>query len=73
MVNRRHTSKEIVRVKNKRSELPTCEVQLFNDYTDFQVAWEVGHKKLLQITSERLKEKILKSSLALRLQLPKQV
>ena len=35
LVNKRHTSKDIVKVKNKRSELPTFEVQLFNDYTDF--------------------------------------
>ena len=39
--------KDILRVKNKTSELPTLEAQLFNDYTDFESAWKVGHKKLI--------------------------
>ena len=57
IIAQRNTSKDIVRVKNKRSELPTFELQFINDYPDFNVAWRHGVNKLIKIVVGRLQTK----------------
>ena len=56
-ITRRETSKDIVKVKHKRSELPTFELQFANVCKHFGDAWNAGVNKLIKIVVDRLKTK----------------
>ena len=53
----RKSSKSIVRIKNKKSELPTFELEFLHDYNNFNSAWSAGVKRLITLAESRIKEK----------------
>ena len=56
-ITEKSLSRYIVRVKNKKSELPTFELDLKNEYTDFNAAWKSGVLRLIKLADSRLEEK----------------
>ena len=56
-IQQRETSKHIVRVKNKNSELPTFEIKFKKTHTTFEAAWKDGVARLVKIASDTIREK----------------
>ena len=56
-ITEKNLSRYIVRVKNKKSELPTFELDFKNEYTDFNAAWKSGVLRLIKLAESRLEEK----------------
>ena len=56
-VTEKNMSRYIVRVKNKKSELPTFELDFKNEYTDFNAAWKSGVIRLIKSAESRIEEK----------------
>jgi hypothetical protein len=56
-ITEKNLSRYIVRVKNKKSELPTFELDFKNEYTDFNAAWKSGVLRLIKLAENRLEEK----------------
>ncbi len=56
-VTEKNMSRYIVRVKNKKSELPTFELDFKNEYTDFNAAWKSGVVRLIKLAESRIEEK----------------
>ena len=55
-IQQRETSKHIVRVKNKNSELPTFEIKFKKAHTTFEAAWKDGVARLVKIASDTIRE-----------------
>ena len=53
----RETSKHVIRIKNKRSELPTFELRFKKVLTTFEAAWKDGLTRFIRIATEKLREK----------------
>ena len=51
------TSKHIVRVKSKSSEVPTFELKFITTHTTFEAAWKDGVARLVKIASDTIREK----------------
>ena len=56
-ITEKSLSRYIVRVKNKKSELPTFELDFKNEYTDFNTAWKSGVVRLIKLAESRIEEK----------------
>ena len=56
-IQQRETSKHIVKVKNKNSELPTFELKFKKIHTTFEAAWKDGVARLVKIASDTIREK----------------
>ena len=54
-IQQRETSKHIVRVKNKNSELPTFEIKFKKTHTTFEAAWKDGVARLVKIASDTIR------------------
>ena len=44
----------ILRLKNKTSELPTLEVELKHNRTEFNTAWNAAYKKLIRMAEQSI-------------------
>ncbi len=55
--HQRETSKHVVRIKNKRSELPTFELRFKKVHTTFEAAWKDGVAQLVRLAVDKLKLK----------------
>ncbi len=49
----RETSKRIIKIKNKNSELPTFELKLRKIHTTFEAAWKDGVVSLVKIDADK--------------------
>ena len=46
-----------IRIKHKKSELPTFEVEFKNEYADFDAAWKAGVTRLISLAEKQIAEK----------------
>ena len=53
----RETSKHVIKIKNKNSELPTFELKFKKIHTTFEAAWKDGVARLVKIAADKIKEK----------------
>ncbi len=53
----RETSKHIIKIKNKNSELPTFELKFKKIHTTFEATWKDGVARLVKIAADKIKEK----------------
>ena len=56
-IQQKETTKHIVRVKNKNTELPTFEVQFKKKHTTFEAAWKDGVLRLVRLAADKIREK----------------
>ena len=49
----RETSKHVIRIKNKNSELPTFELRFKKVHTTFEAAWKDGLTRLIRIATKK--------------------
>ena len=56
-IHERETSKHIIKIKNKNSELPTFELKFKKIHTTFEAAWKDGVTRLVKIAADKIKEK----------------
>ena len=53
----RETTKHIIKIKNKNSELPTFELKFKKEHTTFDAAWKDGVARLVKIAADKIREK----------------
>ena len=53
----RETTKHIINIKNKNSELPTFELKFKKIQTTFEAAWKDGATRLVKIAADKIREK----------------
>ena len=52
----RETSKHIIKIKNKNSELPTFELKFKKIHTTFEAAWKDGVTRLFKIAADKIRK-----------------
>ena len=52
----RETSKHIIKIKNKNSELSTFELKFKKIHTTFEAAWKDGVTRLVKIAADKFRE-----------------
>ena len=56
-IHERETTKHIIKIKNKNSELPTFELKFKKEHTTFEAAWKDGVARFVKIAAEKIREK----------------
>ena len=56
-IHERETTKHIIKIKNKNSELPTFELKFKKEHTTFEAAWKDGVARLVKIAADTIREK----------------
>ena len=56
-IHERETTKHVIRIKNKNSELPTFELKFKKEHTTFEAAWKDGVARLVKIAADKVREK----------------
>ena len=54
VLDTKETKRTIIRLKNKTSELPTLEVELKDEHTEFNTAWNAAYKKLIRMAEQSI-------------------
>jgi hypothetical protein len=54
VLDTKETKRTIIRLKNKTSELPTLEVELKDEHTTFNTAWNAAYKKLIRMAEQSI-------------------
>ena len=52
----RETTKHLIKIKNRNSELPTFELKFKKIHTTFEAAWKDGVARLVRIAADKIKE-----------------
>ena len=55
LLDTKETKRTILRLKNKTTELPTLEVELKDNHTESNTAWNAAYKKLIRLAEQHLK------------------
>ena len=55
-IQQRETSKHLVKVRDKNSELPSFDLKFKKIHTTFEAAWKDGVARLVKIAADRIRE-----------------